>query len=262
MTSSFPAVRAADSAEAFRVQEIHYPPDYRQAPHAHDTTGITLVLGGEIRETASRREEEASSLSVVVKPAGTVHADRVGPRGAWTVRVEILDEKALLGDARDLGPWRWLHAGPGVRPLLGLRRALAGDPAGPDPEEAVAELLGEVTDADGPNGHTSPGWVRRAREAIEDRAGEGIRVRDLAAELEVHPVSLTRAFRRAYGVPVSVYRRRVRLRRAAARISATAQRLSRIAHATGYADHAHMSREVRESTGLTPTRLRELSRGA
>lgn len=243
----------------FHVQQVDYAADYRQAPHAHERTGITLVLAGAFRETARGREEYAGALSVVVKPAGTVHADRVGPAGARTVLVEIPDQASALPMPHDLGGWRWIHAGAGVRPLLALRRALLDPERAPDPEDLFLELLGEVAPVPAPAPGDAPAWVRRAREALDDLAPAGIRVRDLAERVGVHPVSLTRAFRRAYGMPVSVYRRRLRLQRAAAQVTATGRGLSRIAHAVGYADHAHMCREIRDATGLTPSRLRELA---
>lgn len=243
----------------FVVRRVDYDPGYRQPPHAHPEHGITLVLAGGFRETAFGREEDASALSVVVKPAGTVHADVVGPAGARTVLVDFDEAAPLLPDPRHLGSWRWIHAGPGVRPLLALRRALEDPGGGPDPEDAVLELLGEVTGVPSPDPGDVPAFVHRAREAVDDLAVEGVRVRELADGVGVHPVSLTRAFRRAYGIPVTVYRRRARLRRAAADVTGTARRLSRIAHATGYADQAHMCREVREATGLTPSGLREMA---
>jgi hypothetical protein len=52
-----------------------YVSGYRQAPNSHERTTITLVVGGGLRGTAYRRDEEASALSVVVKPAGAVNAD-------------------------------------------------------------------------------------------------------------------------------------------------------------------------------------------
>lgn len=249
----------AAAGPGFRVGQVDYAAGYRQAPHAHEKTGITLVLAGKLRETARGREEYASALSVVVKPAGTLHADLVGPGGARTVLVEIPDPASALPMPHALGAWRWLHAGAGVRPLLGMRRALLDPDPESDLEDLFLELLGEVAPVPAPAPGDAPAWVRRAREVLDDLAPAGIRVRDLAERVGVHPVSLTRAFRRAYGVPVSVYRRRLRLQRAAAQVTATERALSRIAHAVGYADHAHMCREVRDATGFTPSRLRELA---
>jgi AraC family transcriptional regulator len=242
------------AGSGFRVLEIDYVSGWRQPAHAHETTGITLVVSGDFRETACGREEWASSLSVVVKPAGVVHADETGPRGARTILVEIGDPSLL---PIDIGPWRWLHAGPGVRPLLALARALRGEPR--RVEDSVHELIGEMTgDAPAPT-VDPPAWVRRAREAIDDGDPLATRVRDLAGELDVHPVSLTRAFRRHFGVPVTTYRRRARLRRAATEVADGRRQLARVAHASGYADHAHMCREIRRATGCTPSELRAMA---
>lgn len=253
------AVGRSAAGPSFCVREIQYAAGYRQGKHAHERASVTLLLRGALRETAAGREENATVLSVVVKPAGVVHADEVGPAGARTLQVVLEDEAAFLGDpARELGAWRWIHAGAGVRPLLGLQRALWD--AAADLEDPVLEALGEVVAEPGPASDDPPGWLARAREALDDDDPTASRVRDLAAAFDVHPVSLTRAFRRAYGVPVSVYRRRLRLRRAAAQISGTDRPLTRIAHAAGYADHAHLCREVRGATGLTPSALRDAAR--
>lgn len=238
----------------FRVIEVDYAPGWRQPAHAHDYTGVTLVLAGGFLETACGREESATALSVVVKPAGVVHADRIGNQGARTVLVEIHDP-ALVPER--LGPWRWLHAGPGVRPLLSLATSLRGED-GPI-EDTILDLLGEVSDASRPEPRNPPVWVRRAREALDDADPSAARVRDLADELAVHPVSLARAFRRHFGLPVTAYRKRVRLRRAAARLAGSRARLSGIAYAAGFADHAHMCREIRAATGCTPSELRAIA---
>ena len=256
--SVIPGPAAAGSG--FCVQRLDYAPGHRLAPHAHDRIGITLVVDGLLREVAHGTEEDASALSVVVKPAGTMHGNEVGPRGARTIRVEIVDEALLLEDAHRLGPWRWMHAGPGVQPLLAIGRALLDPASGTALDEMVLELLGEVANAPTPRSGDAPVWIRRAREALDDLGLRGIEVRDLAARLRVHPVSLTRAFRRAYGVPVTTYRRRVRLRRAAEQIAGTDRTMCSIAHAAGYSDQSHMCREVQATTGLTPSGLRAAAR--
>ncbi|HUP49126.1 MAG TPA: AraC family transcriptional regulator, partial [Thermoanaerobaculia bacterium] len=249
------------TGRGFVVERVHYAAGYRREPHSHETLGITLVLDGHLRERVRGVEEDSSALSVVVKPAGTVHENEVGPRGACTIAVTILDSEALLDDARDLGTWRWSHPGTGVQPLLALGRALVQPSSATDPEEMVHELLGEVTGAPATRPGDAPSWIRRARETLDDLGPEGIEVRALADSLRVHPVSLTRAFRRAYGIPVTRYRRLVRLRRAAEQLAGTEQSLSAVAQLAGYADQPHMCREIRSLTGLAPAVFRALARG-
>ncbi|MGH7543335.1 MAG: hypothetical protein ACREK7_05295 [Gemmatimonadota bacterium] len=83
----------------------------------------------------------ATCLSVVIKPAGVVHADRVGPRGAWALQILLdLDRPFARGD-RGLGPWRWIHAGAGTRTLLSLHRYLAGRPSVTGLEDRILEVL-------------------------------------------------------------------------------------------------------------------------
>jgi AraC-like DNA-binding protein len=43
-------------------------------------------------------------------------------------------------------------------------------------------------------------------------------------------------------------------------IERTDRDLTGIAHASGFADHPHMCREIRQTTGLTPGELRKLAR--
>lgn len=250
---SEPVVRREAVGDGFRVREITYPPRIRQAPHAHERTGITLVLGGGIRETVGRKEEIGRVLSLVVKPAGVIHADEVGPEGARTIQV-LLDRKV-----EGLGPWRWMHAGAGVRGFLALRRPLIAD-GEEDLEDRVLDLLGEVTSTGPPARSDPPRWLQLVKVALDDTLSANPAVRELAREAGVHPVSLARAFRRHYGTTVTEYRRHQRVRRAAWAIERSGCHLTRIAHATGFSDHPHMCREVRAVTGLTPTELQELAR--
>lgn len=261
MKRSEPAIVGFNfTGNGFRVRELRYPADLHQAPHSHEGDGVTLVLGGGIRETVGRRDEVGTCLSVVVKPAGVVHADRVGPRGARTLQLLLDVDRPFGPDGGDLGPWRWIHAGPGARALLALHGALSGSLAAVEIEDHVLDALGSIRGEVSPVRCDPPGWLRRVREAVEGRVSETPTVRDLAAEAGVHPVSLTRAFRRHYGISLTAHRRRERVRRAARAIERTDRDLTRIAHASGFSDHPHMCREIRETTGLTPGELRRLAR--
>lgn len=247
----------------FGLREVTYRPSLRQERHAHSMATLTLVLAGSIRETAGSREELGSALSVVVKPAGLVHADEVGTRGARTLQV-VFDEtvvSSLTGDDPGLRRWRWLHAAPAALGMLALLR-LVRQPSRP-PEsllddgvlETIAMLRPEPR-----SGGEPPRWLRIVQEALDDQRLPGPRVDELAALVGTHPVSLSRAFRRHYGCTITGYRQRERLRRAASAIAGAPHDISRIAHQAGFADHPHLCREFRHATGMTPTEFRALAR--
>ncbi len=128
-------------AGPFLVRRIDYPPGLRQATHYHNRSSLTILLAGEIRESARSREATGSALSVVVKPAGTRHADEVGPRGARTLQVTFdpADAAALDGGSAVLGGWQWLHASPAAAPLVALARLLAEDKRAGEPADGHSE---------------------------------------------------------------------------------------------------------------------------
>jgi len=259
-------------AGPFRVREALYPPGARMPPHSHDHPSVTMVLAGGLRESVGRDEDEATPLSVVVKPAMVRHADTFGPRGARTVQISwrsgtpLGEAEAALG----LG-WTWLHLREAVPEFLALASEIRA------PGGTAAELESYVWDvltaiAAGGRGHaktrgsnpprTAPRWIRRVKEELDDCIGEGLEVRELAITAGVHPGSLTRAFRRFYGETVTSYRTRERLRRAVAALAHREESLSRIAHESGFADHPHLCRCIKDATGLTPLRLRRALTGA
>jgi AraC-like DNA-binding protein len=240
----------------------------------------------------------ATPLSVVIKPARVVHANRVGPWGARTLQVSLENGAAetLAGAGDGLDAWRWLHAGPGTREFLTLARAVRcprrqGRRGRQDLGNAVRSLLRELASphanhllgdragGDRAGGDRAgggragggraedatrevPHWLRRIRCALEEAEAGACAVSDLARRVGIHRVSLARAFRRHYGVTPRDYRKRHRLRRAALAIERTGWDLTRVAHESGYADHSHMCRQFREATGMAPSELRALAGAA
>lgn len=255
--------RLPHRAGPFQVREIAYAPGFRQPRHWHEGSSVTLILSGGIREAAGSREEIGSALSVVVKPAGVEHADEVGPRGARTLQLAFdpFGLGGLMDGASDVTRWRWLHGRPAAAAMLAVLRLVRRSESGNAStlEDGILDALAVLPD-DPPLPGEPPLWLRRARERLDDDLHRTPSVRDLAQGVGAHPVSLSRAFRRHYGCTITEYRRRERLRRAAAAIEGTAEGLSRIAHQVGYADHAHLCREFRESAGVTPSHFRGIAR--
>jgi AraC family transcriptional regulator len=129
-------------------------------------------------------------------------------------------------------------------------------------EDGVAECLGGLEE---PAAHDPPGevpvWLHRVHERIRDERGRRIRVADLARDAGVHPVYLTRRFRRAFGCSVVGYIQAERVRMAADGLAATDEPLSGLAYGAGFADQAHLTRVFARASGLTPAAYRDLAQG-
>jgi AraC-like DNA-binding protein len=87
------------------------------------------------------------------------------------------------------------------------------------------------------------------------RSGGRVRVRALAAELNWSPRRLIDRFRDHVGLPPKAAARVIRLDRAVAALLSGSPRIADVAAACGYADQAHLGRELRELGGVTPGQL-------
>jgi AraC-like DNA-binding protein len=93
--------------------------------------------------------------------------------------------------------------------------------------------------------------VRDAVRRLVDADGE-LAIASLAREVGLGPRQLQRRFGRAVGLTPKEYARVRRVRAAIAGVQRGEDRWAQLAHSLGYADQAHMVREMGEMTGLTP----------
>jgi AraC-like DNA-binding protein len=87
------------------------------------------------------------------------------------------------------------------------------------------------------------------------RSGGRVRVRALAADLGWSPRRLIDRFRDHVGLPPKAAARVIRLDRAVSALRSGTPRIAEVAAACGYADQAHLGRELRELGGVTPGQL-------
>jgi AraC family transcriptional regulator len=124
-------------------------------------------------------------------------------------------------------------------------------------EGLVLELLAEVSRPahDVPPGRV-PRWLRSAREFVETHFAEDVSLAEVAAAAGVHPSHLSRVFRRVMGCSVADYVRCRRIDFACSELARSNQPLAQIAHTAGFTDQSHLTRCVRQHTGLTPAVFR------
>jgi AraC family transcriptional regulator len=253
--------------DGLAVSIADYAPNRIMPAHAHDTLGVSVVLRGSVEETSGRTSERAGVASAVIKPPGTIHANRFGPNGARLLAVEIDEDRAagLLDHQGTLARWRWvrvLHT-LGVASRVMLELSAAAQASDGALENVAIDLVAALDDdVQRWSATRAPSWLERIRERLEDEYGQPCRVRELALEAGVHPVYLARRFRRQFGTSVLGYLRAVRLREAVRELADADRPLADIAYHTGFSDQSHLTRVLRAATGLTPLEYRLLARSA
>nr|WP_246458193.1 helix-turn-helix transcriptional regulator [Saccharopolyspora gloriosae] len=169
----------------------------------------------------------------------------------------------VLGHAVLGVPLRLLDgAAPCLEAVLGAEAARLGDRLADAPDwnarfavldDTVAALL-----ARGPRADPQVVWAWRRL-----RAGAGdVRVAALAARLGWSRRHLVRRFHHQLGITPKAAARVLRFERAARLLAQDSRGLAQVAADAGYADQAHLSREVRALTRWTPSQLRGFTSAA
>jgi len=232
--------------------------------HRHASLLLLFVLDGTLEETACGRTTTAPAGALLVRPEGVAHSARVlrscrlfsiepgrdwlegigagrmadeFPPTEWSDRMALLTVKVYGAFARvDTGPAAALA-------LTGHLQVLLAELAGP----AVAT--------------GAPLWLGDVREYLDARLGERLDLPRLARRAGVHPVHLSRAFRRHFGLTLTEYVRQGRMAAAMVRLTTTDDAVATIARDTGFADQSHFTREFRRTVGHSPGGYRAGLRG-
>lgn len=239
--------------ETFIVREIGYAAGRRMPRHAHDYSNVTAVISGDMEETTDAGEHRGRSCSVLLKPRGTMHANYwLAPRGTRCISVEL---KGRV----ELPRWQWIEEPETARAALALAVAVRGTSRELIEKEAMA-LVGTAVSAAAKRAGETPGWVGEVKRTIEQRFDEPLRFERIAREIGLHPVYLSRAFRRYTGMAMGDYVRSLRLRHARHLLSATERPLAVIAADAGFTDASHLCRVFAGAHGVTPRAFRTVTR--
>ena len=105
-------------------------------------------------------------------------------------------------------------------------------------------------------GHSRP--VRRALQYVNDNLDGRFFLKDLAAESNLHPVSLSRLFRKETGITLTSFIRKRRMEEARWLLSSSGYSNADTALMVGYDDPGAFSKAFKRETGMTPGKYRSM----
>ncbi|WP_167571985.1 helix-turn-helix domain-containing protein [Aquimarina algiphila] len=104
-----------------------------------------------------------------------------------------------------------------------------------------------------------PNWLEKLIEIIEDRWNEFIPLQELASILNVHPVTISKYFRRYQHGTIGDFMRIVKLKRAFTFLLNSEDSITEIAYNCGFSDQSHMTKVFKAYVGFTPKGIRLIS---
>jgi AraC family transcriptional regulator len=244
--------------------ELSHSQARRLPAHSHQLPFFCLFFGGDYAEKYCHRDVQFRPFTFSFRPATVPHQDEVGPRGARMFGIEV--ERSWQESLKDCsGVLDVAYDFEGGQ-LLWLAMKLYFETSAPlevhdlHVESLVSELLGCV--ACEPERCTSaPFWLRRIKEKLNVEFRNRITIDELAREAGVHPVHLSRVFRRFTGKGVGEYVHRLRIRQACERMLDPEWSLADISCELGFADQSHFTRTFHSITGARPSGFRAMLAG-
>lgn len=103
-----------------------------------------------------------------------------------------------------------------------------------------------------------PEWTKKIRSVLHDNWNAPMTLAELAAVLDLHPVTISRYFSTYFNCNLGEYIRRIKTEHALALIRTNQHSLTEIAYLCGFTDQAHFTRTFRHITGLLPKEYRSL----
>ncbi|HEU4556527.1 MAG TPA: AraC family transcriptional regulator [Longimicrobium sp.] len=241
------------------LEEVILPPGFALRAHVHDRAHLCLVLDGGFEERQRSGAEWCPAGTLRLSPAGDRHDLRFGPAGGRCLVVvatpELEDNDRLPLPLDRL----YLREDALAARLAEVRRALReDDDASPlVVETAVLEVLAQAARPRRLRAEARPPrWLREVADRLRAQAASPPTLAEIAAQAGMHRVYVARAFRLHFGCAPGEYVRRLRVDRARHLLLGTDHSLPRVALEAGFADQAHMTRQVKQLLGITPGALR------
>lgn len=254
----FGVARAQLCSGDFTVSAVTHASARMVPVHAHAHVFFSMVVTGHYREWFGKTHWDARPLAMVLRPAQVEHRDEIGPDGTLLLCVDIAP--SYWNALADAGTRLQRHAfddRPMSHVALRLLRELCEKSAGwrGIAESLVSEMVAEYfTDARRVQ-RREPHWLRRAIDRLhDDPANESLSA--VAADLDLHPVHVSRMFKQHLGMTVSQYLRELRLQQVTRGLLESRKPLAALADDHGFADQSHMTREFSRATNWSPAKLR------
>jgi len=251
-------------AGPYAVTLTWLPPRLYLHPHAHEQATLNVVLEGEYRETVEGGALQSHGpATLIVKPAGTVHGNHLGPVPVECLVIELrTDTLTALGDSAPPFTDVLVRRSAQIARHGGRLRAELARRDDVTPlavEGLVGELVAELARIPIPRPDARKRWLTRARDLLHDEPGPQS-LSELARRIGLHPIYVARAFRARFGCAVGEYVRCLRVERARRLLHHTRLSLSEISARAGYSDQSHMNRDFRRAFEQSPAAYRKLTR--
>lgn len=247
----------------FFISEAQYDKGISLPEHSHELAFFCLLIEGCSEGHYPQRLIRHEPFTVTFHPPGESHRIKIGNSGARVVIVEILP--TLIERLREYAPLpgRMIDFGGGELLWLSARllREHRADHACSNLaiEGLILEMLALAACLNDEREKVMPSWVARVKELLHTEFRQSLTINYLATEAGVHPIHLSRIFRKHYHQTIFDYVNKLRVRFACQQLCRDETTITDIALSAGFCDQSHFTRIFKRIVGCTPGNFRAVS---
>ena len=228
-----PSVKRKKLAD-FGLTQTVYPANFKQPRHRHEFASLSFLAAGRLSENHKKKDRVFEPLTLIFHSARKTHAVEYYDRSVHILNIRL--HPSFL--SRFLSHSKLLDSSSSCRSenIVWLGNRLVKEFSQIDELSALAiegiviELLVEISRHISPKPkHRSSPWLNQAKEFLHDNFSGSIGLEEVAGVVGIHPVHLSRVFRRQFGCTMGEYVRRLRLEFAERQLSSTTLPLCEIA---------------------------------
>lgn len=245
----------------FLLADASYEAGKRLPQHSHEEAFFCLFVKGTYEERHGGNVVSYKPFTAAFHPPGKSHTVEVGSSAGYIFSVEVRD--SLLNRLREYAPIppasTDLRGGEMVWLMSRLFREYK-EMRGCSPltvEGLVLEMLALTASGQAAEKGPPP-WLSRVVDLLHSRFRQNLTLNEVAAEANVHPIHLSRVFRKFHGQAVGDYVHGLRVQFATRQLCRAEITLAEIALQAGFSDQSHFTRVFKQLTGRTPGEFRAI----
>jgi AraC family transcriptional regulator len=223
--------------------------------HTHENAHLSLGLVGQMvvqRKSHAGLKATIEQFSYV--HAGEEHQTRLVSNVGKNINLE-LEPQFLVRYALTEANFSQLTQTPGASLLMLKLYKELHFPGGALIDNIHDLILSSLQPQVTASRKSPPGWVPLVKQLLFDNWDKELALEQIAAAAAIHPVTVSKYFRRYFGCNLGQYRRGLKVERALHLMNASPKSLTEIAYACAFFDQSHFIRAFREATGYSPKRF-------
>jgi len=237
------------------ISIVNYSKPVSEEWHSHEDIHLSLILQGGNLESRKKEDTQVSSGKIIAYNEGEIHRNRFTAFPSKNLNLELksdfFSENDLNFNDLNLSGTKNIEA---YLELIKIHNELhINDHYTFDSIQLSLKSLFTTNNLSS----NKPMWIKSLKEIIEDRWNEFISLDELALILNVHPVTISKYFKKYYNGSLGDYMRKVKVQKALHYLFHTNMPITEIAFTCGFSDHSHMIRVFKMYVGYNPKSIRK-----